>query len=528
MKYTPIIGLEVHLQLNTKSKMFCSCSNTGETALPNTTICPICTGQPGALPVINKQAVKNVIAAGLALECQIPEQVKFDRKNYFYPDLPKGYQISQYDLPIAINGKITVRLDEDTEKLFRIKRIHLEEDTAKLVHEGNDSLVDYNRSSSPLMELVTEPDMRSAQEARAFCQELQKIFRFLNISDADMEKGHMRCEANISILPEGEEVLDDLSNLGTKVEIKNLNSFRSVEKAIEYETKRQAEVIEKGGKLEQETRGWDEDKQETYSQRIKEEAADYRYFPEPDLPPLRFGYDTDEDGIIDVRKIQATLPELPAKKRDRFMHEHGFDFQTATILADDKHLGGFAENVISELEVWVVQSLKEGTTPLLQEKLSKGVQSSSGSKDIDFDKIKPELIKLVSGWLTSKLMALLKEHEIGIANTRITPENFAEFITIIYLGKINSSAAQKVLNHIFETGQDPSQIIAEQGLEQVDDDEALNEMAKQIIESNPSQVEEYKSGKEALLQYFIGQMMKESKGKANPGKASQIFKDLLK
>jgi len=472
MAYQPTIGLEVHVELKTKSKMFCSCLNDPNEHHPNVNICQICTAQPGSLPVINKEAVRKTIKTGLALNCQIPENSQFDRKNYFYPDLPKGYQISQYDKPLCINGFLKMN-----RKTIRIRRVHLEEDTGRLIHEKDYSLVDFNRAGIPLMELVTEPDIGSAKEARKFAEELQLILRYLGVSDADMEKGQMRVEANISL-----SQISSLKSqiLGTKVEIKNLNSFRAVERGIEYEIKRQAEILEEGGKIIQETRGWNDIKGITVSQREKEEAHDYRYFPEPDLPILHLG-------VADyLNEIKTEIPELPQQRRERLMREYQLDEKSIEIFVFNKDLGEFFEKVVSELE-----------PRLPQEKLLK-------------------LIKLATNYIITDLQGLLQKASITDEDFLITPENFAEFITLIDEGKISSKGAKMVLEEMFKKGGDPSQIIEEKGLIQVTDEVEIEKVVKEIISKNQKAVEDYKKGKETALQFLIGQVMAKTQGKANP------------
>jgi len=472
--YQPVIGLEIHVELKTRSKMFCSCLNDSNEKHPNVNICPICMGHPGTLPVINKEAVRKTIKTGLALNCKIPEYSKFDRKNYFYPDLPKGYQISQYDKPFCVGGYLKIN-----GKNIRIRRVHLEEDTGRLMHpeDVDYSLVDFNRAGIPLMELVTEPDINSAKEARKFAEELQLILRYLGVSDADMEKGQMRVEANIS--------LSQISNLksqilGTKVEIKNLNSFRAVERGIEYEIKRQAEILEEGGKIIQETRGWNDIKGITVSQREKEEAHDYRYFPEPDLPILHLG-------VADyLNEIKTEIPELPQQRRERLMREYQLDEKSIEIFVFNKDLGEFFEKVVSELE-----------PRLPQEKLLK-------------------LIKLATNYIITDLQGLLQKASITDEDFLITPENFAEFITLIDEGKISSKGAKMVLEEMFKKGGDPSQIIEEKGLIQVTDEVEIEKVVKEIISKNQKAVEDYKKGKETALQFLIGQVMAKTQGKANP------------
>jgi len=490
MKYSPIIGLEIHVELNTNSKMFCSCKNDPNERHPNVNICPICTAQPGSLPVINKEAVRKVIKTGLALNCQIPEYSKFDRKNYFYPDLPKGYQISQYDMPLCKEGYLEI----DGKKI-RIRRVHLEEDTGRLVHpEGEDySLVDFNRAGIPLMELVTEPDLRSAKEARRFSEELQLILRYLSVSDADMEKGQMRAEVNISLLPatDSHRLETDLrgykdKELGTKVEIKNLNSFRAVEKALDYEIERQAKVLKTGKKVIQETRGWDDIKGVTVSQREKEEAHDYRYFPEPDLPPLHF---TKKE----IEEIKAEIPELPQQRSERLAREYQLDEKSIKVFVQNKDFGEYFEKVVSEFD------------PRLPH-----------TKIFN-------LIKLATNYLITDLQGLLKGASVEGEDFLITPENFAEFITLIEEGKISSKIAKMVLEEMFKTGADPSHIIEEKGLIQITDEAKIEKIVKEVISKNQKAVEDFKKGKAHAFQYLIGQIMAQTKGKANP----QIVRDIL-
>jgi len=458
--------------------MFCSCLNDPNERHPNVNICPVCTAQPGSLPVINKDAIRKAIKTGLALNCQIPEYSKFDRKNYFYPDLPKGYQISQYDKPICKEGYLAL----EGEKI-RIRRVHLEEDTGRLVHEKDYSLVDFNRAGIPLMELVTEPDLDSAKEARKFAEELQLILRYLNVSDADMEKGQLRVEVNIS--------LSKNQKLGTKVEIKNLNSFRTVEKAIDYEIKRQAKVLESGEKVIQETRGWNDIKGITFSQREKEYAHDYRYFPEPDLPILHLGVPEF------LNKIRVEIPELPQQKRERLKREYELDEKSIEVFIQNKDLGEYFEKVISELP-----------SRLSRQNLTK-------------------LIKLASNYLITDLQGLLKGVSVTDKDFLITPENFAEFVNLIYEGKISSKIAKMILEEMFKTGADPSQIIEEKGLSLITDETAIEKIAKETISKNPKAVSDYQRGKENALQFLIGQIMTQTKGKTNPEIVKKILKRLL-
>ena len=503
--YKPTIGLEVHAELKTNSKMFCSCKNDPDEKRPNFNICEVCTAQPGTLPVANEEAIKKVIKTGLALNCKVAEVSKFDRKNYFYPDLPKGYQISQYDQPLCFDGFLKIHQNKSQilnsksqtnpndqnlkSKKIRITRIHIEEDTGSLLHlEGADySLVNLNRAGVPLMELVTEPDITSGKEAKNFAEELQLIFRYLEVSDADMEKGQMRVEVNIS--------LSKGSKLGTKVEIKNLNSFKVVEKAIDFEIKRQEELLEAGDKVVQETRGWHDKKEITFSQREKEEAHDYRYFPEPDLPPLHFKKDY-------IEKIKSEIPELPEQKRQRFSKEYGLDAKLIEIFVKSKDLSEYFEKVVSEFEEWLV-----------------------------VEKIKKEnhvnLYKLVGNYLLSDLQGILGNKEFVEKGFKITPEDFAEFIKMIYKNEISSKIAKMVLLEMFNTGVDPSSIVDENKWGQMSDNGELEKIIKQVIEKNQKAVADYKGGNKNALQFLSGQVMAATRGTANPQNVQEILKRLL-
>jgi len=471
-EYQPTIGLEIHVELRTKSKMFCSCFNDPDERKPNTNVCPVCMGHPGTLPVINEEALRKVIKTGLALNSKIPDHSKFDRKNYFYPDLPKGYQISQYDEPLCQGGFLNIN-----GRKIDITRVHLEEDTGRLIHPAGTeySLVDFNRAGVPLMELVTEPDIASAKEAKAFAEELRLILRYLGVSDADMEKGEMRVEANIS-LGEGKK-------LGTKVEIKNLNSFRSVEYGINYEIERQGKLLNSGKKVIQETRGWDAARGVTVSQRKKEAAHDYRYFPEPDLPPLGFMAD-------DIKKIKGEVPELPEARRERFKKEYGLDREDAEMFVQNKELGDYFEKVASE---------------------------SSDQKTI----------KLCANYLITDLQSLLKGTSVADKDFKITPENFAEFIGLIAKGTISSKIAKAILQEMFATGGDPSNIIQEKGLIQITGEGEIESVAKKVIEQNQQAAEDYKKGKGNALQFLVGKVMQETRGKASPEVTGQLLKKLL-
>ncbi|MEF8847129.1 MAG: Asp-tRNA(Asn)/Glu-tRNA(Gln) amidotransferase subunit GatB [Candidatus Paceibacterota bacterium] len=477
--YETTIGLEIHVELDTESKMFCNCKNDSHESHPNVNICPICLGHPGTLPVINREAVKRVIKSGLALNCDILEKAKFDRKNYFYPDLPKGYQISQYDLPLCGEGYLEIEGEEIT-----IRRIHLEEDTGKLIHSNGNSLVDFNRAGVPLMELVTEPDLKSAEQAKKFAQELRLILRYLGVSQADMEQGEMRCEANISI--------SDSSDKGTKVEIKNLNSFKAMERGIEYEVKRQRKRLEKGEEITQATRGWDEEKQKTFAQREKEMAHDYRYFPEPDLPPL----ETKEL----VEEIRKEIPELPAERRERFSDQYGLDQDQVKMLTERSELGEYFEQVVSELKNWA---------------------------NIEEVENKRELINLAANYIITDLVALLKESSSNAEELSITPENFAELIIMTYKDEISSKAAKKVLKEMFGSGNDPSKIVEEKDLKQISDDEELRSIVQQVISENEDAVGDYHQGKEEALKFLLGKVMGISEGRADPELARKLLKEEL-
>mgnify|MGYP001599873704 CR=1 FL=1 len=480
----PIIGLEIHIELKTKSKMFCGCKNDPDERHPNFNICPICLGHPGTLPVINKEAVWKVIKTGLALGSEIPEYSKFDRKNYFYPDLPKGYQISQFDMPLCKGGFLMVG-----DKKIRIRRVHLEEDTGRLIHpEGkNYSLVDFNRAGIPLMELVTEPDLKFPQEAREFAYELQLILRYLDVSEANMEKGQMRIEGNISLKG------------GLRAEIKNLNSLRSIEKALEFEIEKQTEMIKSGKKVIQETRGWDENREVTFSQREKEEAHDYRYFPEPDLPILHF---TQKE----IEEIKSGISELPQQKRERFREEYHLPEKEIEFFVFSKDLGEYFEKAISELRNWIKEA--EMKTEISEKELQR-------------------LIQLAANYLLTDLQGLLRGASVRGEDFLITPENFAEFVTMIYKGKISSKIAKIVLGEMFQTGADPSHIIQEKGLELIADTAEIENIVKIVLQKNQKAIEDYKKGKEGVLQFLIGEVMRESRERASPQSITTILKKLI-
>jgi len=513
MNLQPIIGLEIHVQLKTKSKMFCSCSNDSEGIEPNTNVCPVCMGHPGALPVLNLQALKFGILTGLALNCKIADFAKFDRKNYFYPDLPKGYQISQFDQPIALGGHLIIKVLDPKKKEIRevkinLTRIHLEDDAAKLIHDPktNSSLVDFNRGGAPLMEIVTEPDFRSPEEAKTFLQELRLIMRYLNVSNANMEKGQLRCDANISLreIKTDKRGRPEFSALSPKTEIKNMNSFRAVERAIAYEIDRQTKLWKKGTPPAfSTTRGWNDEKQMTEEQRGKEEAHDYRYMPEPDIPPLN---------LRELEKqLKNQIPELPEQRRQRFMIEYGFNLDDANILINDNNLSKYTEQVISELKSWL-DSLEE----------------TEGTADEIWKTNHKKLTKLLSGWLVNRLNKLMLDNNATFDDLKINAENFAEFLTLLYQNKLNNATGGKILEAMFKTGIDPSHAIEEMDLGQIEDSSELELIIDKVISQNSEQVEEYKAGKEVVIQFLIGMVMKESKGKADAQKVGEMLKEKLK
>ncbi|MFC1640518.1 Asp-tRNA(Asn)/Glu-tRNA(Gln) amidotransferase subunit GatB [Patescibacteria group bacterium] len=489
-KLQTTIGLEIHVQLKTSSKMFCGCTNEADPETPNVYICPICMGHPGTLPVPNKQAILLTLRIGKALGSRFPKISKFDRKNYFYPDLPKGYQISQYDQPFCQGGGVEILRDNKNE-LIRFNRVHLEEDAAKLTHTAKGSLVDYNRAGTPLAEIVTEPDLRSAPEAADFLRELRTILRYLDASDADMEKGNFRVDANISIQEPARKATTAV------VEIKNLNSFRAVEQALLYEEARLSEIVKEGKEKEvvKETRGWSDKRGETSSQRNKEEASDYKYFPEPDIPPVE---------MKELLKNEAlNLPEMPSEKRQRFEEQFSLDLEAARIITEDSKLADYYEQTTSELNAWLEAEDMESVE-------------------------KQKVNKLVSNWILAELIKHMNAKGEDISQIKISPENYAEFIKMVFLGTVNSSAAQMILTEMYETGADPTEIMKNKNLEQVSDADALQKAVDDVVVGNPGPVEDYKNGKEKALQFLVGQVMKETKGKANPQMLQEIFERRLK
>ncbi len=486
-EYSTTIGLEIHAELNTNTKMFCDCANDSLEKTPNMNVCPVCMAHPGALPVMNRAAIQKIVAVGLALGCSIEKASFFERKNYFYPDLPKGYQISQFQVPFCREGSLTVN-----GKKIRIERIHMEEDAGKLMHEpGSDySLADYNRAGVPLMELVTHPDLSEAEDVRRFATELQLILRYLKASDADMEKGQMRVEVNLSIRPKGQK------EYGTKVEVKNINSISAAAKSADYEVKRQMDVLESGGALVQETRGWDDVNQKTVSQRVKEGSADYRYFPEPDLPPVVL---TDEE----IEAIRASLPELPAARRERFVREYGVPAADVEILTVFKELGDYFEMVVSEL--------RSEHNPITGEAADYG-----------------KLAKTAANWLITQLQPKLFAVSANPQDTKITPALFADFVVRVASGQIGSTAAQTVLQEMWETGEDPEDIIKAKDLAQVSDSVSLNVFVEDAIAQSERAVADFKAGKEPALKAIVGKAMMLSKGKANPQSVEQLLREKLK
>lgn len=478
MRYEPVIGLEVHVELKTKTKIFCGCTTAfgGE---PNTHTCPVCLGLPGTLPVLNKQVLHYAILAGLATNCTINKFSKFDRKNYFYPDLTKAYQISQFDEPIAEHGYVDITVDGQ-EKRIGMTRIHMEEDAGKLIHQGasitasNSSLADYNRAGVPLIEIVSEPDMRSAAEARAYLEELKAIITYIGVSDAKMEEGSLRCDVNISLRPVGQETF------GTRAEIKNLNSFRAVERAIAHEIDRQSDLLDDGEEVKLETRTWDDAKGVTHSLRSKENADDYRYFPDADLPPVIV---TDED----IDRLRAEIPELPRSRRQRFVTEAGLSEADAGLLAEDRYLADFFE------EAWKAY----GEAPP------------------------------VANWLLGDIAAKLNTDGIQLSDSQFQPAQLVDLLNLIKDGSISGKIAKDVFVKAFETGDSPADIVEREGLKQISDTGSLEPLIRDIVAANPKSVEDYKAGKKKALGFLVGQVMKETKGQANPGLVNQLLTEVL-
>ncbi len=471
--FQPVIGLEVHAQLLTRTKIFCGCSTAfgGE---PNAHTCPVCLGMPGVLPVLNEKVVEFAIRAGRALGCTIRPSSIFARKNYFYPDLPKGYQISQYDQPICEHGQLAVETAAG-EKTIRILRIHMEEDAGKSTHDPHgDSLVDLNRAGVPLLEIVSEPDLRDAEEAAEYLRTLRDILVYLGVNDGNLEEGSFRCDANVSVMKKGATVY------GTRAELKNINSFRFVKQAIDFEIQRQVELIEKGGKVVQETRLWDPVRNETRSMRSKEEAHDYRYFPEPDLPPVQVSAER-------IAEVERTLPELPKAKLRRFQEELGLSAYDAKLLVGDRELAAFFEACAALYR--------------------------------DYKKL--------SNWFGGELLRLLKEENLPLSGLRFGPPQFAALLTAIDAGTLSSSAGKEVFGELFRTGKDPQQIISDKGLAQVSDEGAVEKIVDEILAANAGEVEKYKAGKKQVYGFLVGQVMKAMKGKGNPGMVNALLKRKL-
>ena len=501
----PVIGLEIHVQLKTRSKMFSSVDNHATGKGSNDLISAIDLGHPGTLPSPNSEALRYAVRIGLALNCKINSPIFFDRKHYIYPDLPKGYQISQFDVPVAEDGELLIDTPgglRDTARIS-IERAHVEEDAAKNVHRDGKTLVDYNRVGTPLVEIVTEPDFRSPQETKLFLQELRRIIRYLGVSDADMEKGHLRCDANISLRP-----VDEAGNLVAepfypKTEVKNMNSFKAVERALIFEIDRQTDLWKTNSPPAQNTtRGWDEDKQATILQRTKEESADYRYMREPDIPPT--------DISMFVEDESASMPELPAARRTRFREEYGFAEQDVWALTDDPAMADFVERAMSEFDAWLV------------------AQPEIDSNDEDvLGRERVQITKIAGTWIANRLVGLLSSASSNIRTAHISPENMAEFMTLIYKRKLNNKTGLQVLEKMLEDGGDPSQIIDELGFKAIEDPAALEAIVDEVIARHPAQVDDYKSGKAALLQFFVGMVQKETQGNADPVATKEILEQRL-
>ncbi len=478
-KYETVIGLEVHCQLITKSKMFCGCSADYSGAEPNTHVCPVCLGMPGVLPVINEKAIEFIVMTGLALNCKIAEFSKFDRKNYPYPDLMKGYQISQYDLPICHDGWLEIEVD-GTRKRVGMERVHMEEDTARLLHRTDPltgegySLIDVNRSGTPLMEIVSRPDMRTPAEAREYLVRLRQILRYIGVSDANMEEGNFRCDANVSLRPAGS------TTFGTKVEIKNMNSFRAVHDAIAFEETRQARLLDRGERVIQETRGWVDERGETVSQRTKEEANDYRYFPEPDLPPLKLSR-------AYVEAVRARLPELPAAKKDRFLGL-GLSDHEAAALTEDRERAEYFEAVMDALELEPRRSAK-----------------------------------VAANWVLGEVARWLNAGQKEIAAFPIAPEQLAGLARLVEEGQVTPNVGKEVFEKMIASGKEAQAIVESEGLAQISGEDALAEAVRRVIDANEKAVADYRAGKEASIKFLVGQVMRETRGRAN----AQVAQGLL-
>ena len=484
-KYEAIIGLETHCQLNTNSKIFCDCSIEFDSP-PNTNVCPVCLGYPGVLPVLNEEVLASAVKLGLALNAKIAPYSKFDRKQYFYPDLPKNFQISQFDLPIVEHGSLEIELvdkktKEITRKTIGITRLHMEEDAGKLVHAGSDrlagsthSLVDFNRTGVPLLEIVSEPDIRTGQEAAEYAQELRRMVRYLGISDGNMQEGSMRCDVNISVRPVGQK------EFGTKVEIKNMNSFSAIQKAIEYEIERQIEAVENGDPIYQETRLWDESNQATISMRKKEGSSDYRYFPEPDLPPLEVSKER-------LNSWKEELPELPAEKRQRYEEAFGLSAYDARVLSDDREVAEYYESAVNT-----------------------GADA-----------------KLVANWVTQDIAAYLNNNKLSITEIALKPDSLGELVQLIEKKTISGKIAKEILPELLEKGGSPKKIVESKGMTQISDPAEIAKVITALMEANPSEVEKYRGGKKKLKGFFVGQVMKQTGGCADPKLTNQLVEKLL-
>ena len=483
MEYEVVIGIEAHVQLLTHTKMFCGCSSDYALVSPNTYACPVCLGMPGALPVINRQAIEHTIITAIALNCTIADASKFDRKNYPYPDLPKGYQISQYDMPLSRDGWLEVESDGQIRKIG-IERVHLEEDTAKLTHESGHSLVDFNRAGVPLMEIVCRPDIRSPEEARQYLGKLRTIFRYLGVSTGNMEEGAMRCEPNVSLRPLGCETH------GTKVEVKNLNSFRAVKQALEYEIVRQRGLLEAGAKVEQVTMGWDEAQGRTVFQRSKEFAHDYRYFPDPDLPPLVIS-------SIWLRDIGDRLPELPDEKLERFVQEHGMTRCDAALLTADRGIAEYYESAVNYA--------RETT--------------DSGEMEVG--------PRTIFNWIVGELFRLMRGKSKELSDVVVTPSQLVELIHMVAQGSIGATVAKAVFEEMFTSGREAHEIVAERGLVQISDSVQLEQVTEVVLDENPRPVLQYLGGKEAALQFLMGQVMRATQSRANPEIVLPLLKERL-
>ena len=470
MEYETVIGLEVHCQLKTKTKVWCSCNADYDNEVPNVSTCPICTGQPGALPKLNEEVLNYAIKAALALNCEVNEESQFDRKNYFYPDSPKNYQITQYFKPYAENGTLHIRTNSGKETKIGIERIQIEEDTAKSIHTASESLLNYNRASVPLIEIISKPEIKNAEEAYAYLNTLKERLKYTKVSDVSMELGSLRCDANVSVRKKGDSVL------GTRTETKNLNSFKAVVRAIEYETNRQIEVIENGGRVIQETRLWDEEQGVTRPMRSKEEAMDYRYFPEPDLPKIIISNDR-------LEKVKKEMPEFADKKTKRFIEEYKLNEKEAITLATEPELAEYYEEIV-----------KKSDEP-----------------------------KLSANWMLTEILRVLKEKNIGIEQFSVSSENIAKLIKLIKSNVISSKIAKEVFEILQVENKDPEIIVKEKGLIQITDNSEIEKIVEQVLEENQQSVEDYKAGKSNALKYLVGQAMKLSRGKANPQMINELI-----